>query len=54
MNNTLECLKKAMEDALYTYGQCLIRDCEESGMADVLENWAAATSQIIDTLDTIL
>jgi hypothetical protein len=52
--NTLTYLKKAIDDAIYIYGQCLTKDTEASGIAPGLEAWLEQSVEISNHLDTIL
>ena len=52
--NTLIALKKVIDDAIYTYGHCLIRDIDNAGMAEDLERWLEQSVEISEKLDAIL
>lgn len=52
--NTLEYLKQAIDEAIYTYGHCLIRDIDEAGMAEALNTWLEQSVDISNRLDAIL
>lgn len=49
--NTLKSLYKALDDALYTYGQCLVSDIEAAGLTDKLESWRELTAEIANYID---
>ena len=52
--NTLEQLKDALDNAVQTYGHCLVEDCQKSGLSDLLEEWARLSCELSDELDAIL
>ena len=49
--NTLKYLYQDLDDALYTYGQCLVGDIEAAGLTDKLEHWRELTAEIANYID---
>ena len=49
--NTLKSLYKVMDDALYTYGNCLCDDIEQAGMTEKLERWRELTAEILNEIE---
>lgn len=52
--NTLEDLKHAIDNAIQTYGHCLVTDCEKSGLNDMIDAWARLSCELSEELDAIL
>lgn len=52
--NTLEALKRAIDNATQTYAHCLVKDCEESGLNDMIDQWARLSYELSIELDAIL
>ena len=52
--NTLEYFKKVLDDAIYTYGQCLEKDIAAAELTEELNKWLEMSVDISNTLDAIL
>jgi hypothetical protein len=52
--NTMNDFKKALDDAIYTYGQCLLSDMDATGLTEELEKWLEMSVDISDRLDEAL
>lgn len=52
--NTLNALKEALDDAIYTYGQCLEKDIATAELTEELSKWLEMSVDISNTLDAIL
>jgi hypothetical protein len=50
----MEYFKKALDKAIYTYGQCLCKDIEDTGLAEQIERWLELSVDIYNRLDDIL
>ena len=57
MNNmeTLKALKEAIDNAIYTYGNTLVSELEETGTTkQLLEDWLEKSVEISNRLDEFL
>lgn len=52
--NTLEALKEAIDTAIQTYAHCLVTDCEQSGLNELIDKWAMLSCELSEELDAIL
>lgn len=52
--NTLAYLKKAIDDAIYTYGQCLCSDIEKAKLDELLEEWCEKSVEIVEIIDEMI
>ncbi len=52
--NTMKAFKKMLDEAIYTYGQCLLSDIEIAGLSEELEAWLDMSVSISDKLDELL
>ena len=52
--STLEILKEAIDNAIYTYGNTLVSEVEEAGMTEQLTKWLEQSVEISNQLDEIV
>lgn len=52
--NTLTALKEAIDTAIQTYAHCLVTDCEQSGINDMIDEWAMRSCELSEELDALL
>ena len=52
--NTVEYLKRVLDDAIYTYGHCLCGDIDATGLTAEIERWAEMSVDLSNKLDDAL
>ena len=52
--NTVALFKQALDNAIYTYGNCLCDDIDATGMRDKLEKWIELSVTLSIDLDDVL
>ena len=52
--NTLAHLYEELNDAIHTYGQCLVSDIEYAGLSEDLQRWIELTVDIAVKIEAVL